>query len=80
MLKSLLPIEVKLYITIDDIRQGPNLTTNKTKSFTKKSFFCTILGFTQSHSGPLKGLLQGFIRKILGSYKSVKPIIFTGND
>ena len=35
MLKSLLPIEVKVNITIDDIRLKSNLTTNKTIRFTK---------------------------------------------
>ena len=39
MLKSLLPKEVKVNITIDDIRLKSNLTTNKTIKFTKKSFF-----------------------------------------
>ena len=39
MLKSLLPDEVKINITIDDIRLGANLTTTKTIGFTKKSFF-----------------------------------------
>ena len=35
MLKSLLPDEVKVDITIDDIRLRSNLTTNKTIRFTK---------------------------------------------
>ena len=48
MLKSLLPKEVKVNNTIDDIRLKSNLTTNKTIRFTKKSFFYVILGFTQS--------------------------------
>ena len=51
MLKSLLPKEVKVTITIDDIRRKTILTTNKTVKFTKKSFFYIVLGFTQSHSG-----------------------------
>ena len=39
MLKSLLPDDVKVNITINDIRLRSNLTTNKTIRFTKKSFF-----------------------------------------
>ena len=39
MLKSLLPKEVKLNITIDDITLKSNLATNKTIRLTKKSFF-----------------------------------------
>ena len=38
MLKSLLPKEVKVNFTIDDIRLESNLTTNKTIKFTKRSF------------------------------------------
>ena len=53
MLKSLLPDDVKVNITIDDIRLRAKLTTNRTIRFTRKSFFYTILGFTQSNSGPL---------------------------
>ena len=47
-----LPKVVKVNIIIDDNRLRSNLTTNKTKKFTRKSFFYTIMGFTQSHSGP----------------------------
>ena len=39
MLKTLLPKDVKVKITIDDIRLKSNLTTNKTIRFTKKIFF-----------------------------------------
>ena len=39
MLMSLLPSEVNVKITTDDIRLKSNLTTNKTKKFTKKSCF-----------------------------------------
>ena len=46
MLKSLLPEEVKVNVTTDDIRLKSNLTTNKTIRFTKKSFFFVISGFT----------------------------------
>ena len=75
ILKSLLLDEVRVNITIDDIRLRSNLTTAETK----KSFFHTILGFTQSHSGPL-GKIEGFNQKIPGTYKSEKPINITGID
>ena len=39
MLKNLLPNEVKVNNTIDDIRLKSNLTTTKTSRFTKKSIF-----------------------------------------
>ena len=77
MLKSLLPKEVKVKITIDDVRLKSNLTTNKTIRFTKKSFLLVILGFTQSRLGEL-GDNPGFTQIIPGSYKSNKPINITG--
>ena len=45
MLKSSLPKEVKMYITIDDIKLKSNLTTNKTVMSFKKSFFLYIFRF-----------------------------------
>ena len=56
-----------------------NLTTIKTISFNKKSFFYTILGFTQIHSGSL-GNIGRFIQLIHGTNKSEKPITITGID
>ena len=41
--------------------------------------FYTILGFTQSHPGPLNDI-EGFYQKSPGSYKSDKPIKITGID
>ena len=38
-INSLLPNEVELKITFDDIRLRTNLTVNKTKNFTKKSIY-----------------------------------------
>ena len=76
MLKCLRPDEVKLNITIDDIRLRSNLTTNETIRFTKKSFLFKILCFTQKQSGPL-GEIKGFIQLITDSYK---PINITGID
>ena len=80
VLKSSLPNEVKVNIRIDDTRPRSNLTTDKRKKFTTKSFSYTILGFTQSHSGLLNDLPHGIIQKTPGSYKSEKPINITGID
>ena len=65
MINSLLPDEVKVNITIDHIRLGSNLTTNKTIWPTKKSFFKTILVFTQSHSRPPSDI-AGYVLLIPG--------------
>ena len=45
-LKHILPDNVKISITIDDIRLKSNLKINQTLIITGKSFFYTILGFT----------------------------------
>ena len=79
MLKSLLPDEVKINNTIDDIRLKPNLTFIKTLRFTEKSFFFTILGFTQSHFYALNDI-DGFYQLIAGSYKCNEPIKIKGID
>ena len=78
-LKYILPNNVKVSVTIDDIRFKSNLKINQTLIFTKNSFFHTILGFVQSYSGEL-GDIEGFIQLIPGSYKSDKPINITGID
>ena len=78
-LKYILPDTVKVNITIDDIRLKSNLKTNQTLIFTNKSFFYTILGFTQSHQGPLNDV-EGFYQRLPGSYKSDTPIKITGTD
>ena len=78
-LKHILPDNVKVNITIVDIKLKSNLNTNQTLLFTKKSFFYTILGFTQSRSYPLEDI-DGFYQLIAGSYKSDKPINITGID
>ena len=46
MLKSLLPDDVKVKMTSDNIRLRSKLPTNITIKVTKMSFFHTILGFT----------------------------------
>ena len=78
-LKYILPDNVKVKVTKDDVRLKSNLKTNQTLIFTKKSFFYTILGFTRSQSYPLDGI-GGFYQLIPGSYKSDKPINITGID
>ena len=78
-LKHILPDNVKVNITIDDVRLKSNLKTNQTLIFTEKSFFYTILGFTQSQSYPLDDI-DGLYQLIAGSSKSDKPINITGID
>ena len=78
-LKHILPDNVKVNITIDDIRFKSNLKVNQTLIFTEKSFFYTNLGFTQSRSYPLNDI-DGFYQLIAGSYKSDRPINITGLD
>ena len=53
-LKYILPDNVKVSVTIDDVRLKSNLKTNQTLIFTDKSFFCTILGFSWSPSYRLR--------------------------
>ena len=78
-LKHFLPNNVKVNITIDDIRLKSNLKTNQTLIFTERSFFYTILGFTQSRSYPLDDI-DSHYQIIAGSYKGDKPINITGTD
>ena len=78
-LKYILPDNVKVSVTIDDTRLKSNLNTNQTLLFTEKSFFYTILGFTQSRSYPLDDI-DSHYQIIAGSYKSDKPINITGID
>ena len=78
-LKHILPDNVKVNIAIDDIRLKSNLKNNQTLLFTEKSFFYTILGFTQSRSYPLDDI-DDFYQLISGSYKSDKLINITGID
>ena len=78
-LKKILPDNVKINITIDERKYKTDLKINQTFIFTNKSFFYTILGFTQSHSYPLDEI-DGFYQLIPGSYKTDKPINITGID
>ena len=59
-LKHILPDNVKVSAKIDDVRLKSNLKTNQTLIFTEKSFFYTILGFTQSHFHPLDDIYGFF--------------------
>ena len=78
-LKYILPNNVKVNITIDDIRLKSHLKINQTLIFTERSFFYTILGFRQSRSYPLDDI-DSHYQIIAGSYKSDKPINITGID
>ena len=78
-LKYILPDNVKVSVTIDDIKSKSNLKINQTLVFTEKSFFYTILGFTRSRSYPLDDVDE-FYQLIAGSFKSDKPINITGID
>ena len=78
-LKHILPDNVKVCVTIDDVRLKSNLKTNQTLFFTEKSLFYTILGFTRSRPYPLDDI-DGFYQLIAGSYKSDRPINITGID
>ena len=78
-LKNILPDNVKINISKDEKKYKTDLETNQTLIFTKISFFYTILGFTQSHQGPLNDI-EGFYQILPGSYKSDKPVNITGID
>ena len=78
-LKNILPDNVKINITIDERKYKTDLKINQTLIFTNKSFFYTILGFTQSHYYSFDDI-DGFYQLIAGSYKSEKPINITGID
>ena len=72
-LKHILPDNVEINITIDDIGLKSNLKINQTLIFTERSFFYKILGFTQSRSYPLDDI-DSHYQIIAGSYESNKPI------
>ena len=78
-LKNILPNNIKINVSIDERKHKTDLKINQRLIFTNKSFFYTILGFTQSRSYPLDGI-DGFYQLIPGSYKSDKPINITGID
>ena len=77
MLQSLPPKEVKVNITIDNIRRRINVTNKKTIKFIKKSFFHTKLMFVQSYSAHLNDQPNCYIQKRLETYKSEKPVMLS---
>ena len=79
ILKKTLPDNVKINVTIDERKYKTDLKINQTLIFTNKSFFYTILGFTQSHQGPLNDI-EGFYQILPGLYKGNRPINISGID
>ena len=79
MLKSVLPDDIDVNITIHHMEVKSNLTKKETTGFTEKKIFYTILGFTQSNSRPL-GVVEGFFQPIPGPHKSDKHINIIGMD
>ena len=79
ILKKILPDNVKINVTIDERKYKTDLKINQTLIFTNKSFFYTILGFTQSYQGPLNDI-EGFYQMLPGLYKGNRPINITGID
>ena len=68
---------MKISVTIDE--KFLKISNLETLIFTDKSFYYTILGFTQSHSYPLVDI-DGFYQLIAESYESNKLINITGID
>ena len=77
--KYISPDNVKVSITIGDVRLKTNLKINQTLIFTEKSLFYKNLVFARSRSYPLDDI-EGFYQLIAGSYKSDRPINITGID
>ena len=69
---------VKVGVTIDDLKLKSNLKIIQTIIFIEKSFF-TILGFNRSRFYPLDDI-DGLYQLIAGSHKSDRTINITGND
>ena len=78
-LKNILTNNIKINVSIDKRKYKTDSKINQTLIFTNKSFFYTILRFTQSHSHPLDDI-EGFYQLIPGLYKSDNPINITGID
>ena len=64
ILHSLLPDDIKVVTTTDDIRLRSNLGTNKTIRLTRESFFYTVRGLIHSHSSPLNDPPKRHIQRI----------------
>ena len=78
-LKYILPDNLKIGVIIDVVRLKSSSETNQTLIFTNKSFFYTILGFTQSHSYRVDDIDRSY-HMTSGSYKSDRPININGID
>ena len=78
-LKHILPDNVKVSVTIDDIRLKSDSKIFQTLILTEKCFFYTVLSFTRSRFYPLDDI-DGFYQLIAGSYKSDRPINITEID
>ena len=78
-LKRILLKNLKVNITIDDVRLKCNFKNNQTLIFIEKSSFYTILDSTRSRFHLLNDI-EGFYQLIAGSYKSDKRINITGID
>ena len=76
MIKSLIPDEAKVNITIDDIRLKLKLNITNTIRY-RICFLWTTLSFTQSLSGS-RGDIESFVQLIPGEHKSEKPNNLTG--
>ena len=74
MLKSLLPSEKKVNITIVDIILRSKLTTNETLKFKEKSIFFRLLGLTHSHSDLPNDPPKGYIQKKPETIELKNPI------
>ena len=59
-IKNVLPVDVKISVSIDEKKYKSNIKVIQTLIFKNKSFFYNILGFTKSHSYPLDDI-DGFI-------------------
>ena len=77
--KHILPDNLKVGVSIDDVRLKSNLKIIQTLIFTKNSIFYTILGFTKSHNYPIDDI-DGFYQLIAGSFKGDRPFNITGID
>ena len=79
-LEYISPHNVKVTCTIDDVRLKSHLNNNETLLSTQKSFFYTILGFTQPWLSASNDPPERYIQKIAGTCKIGKPINNTGID
>ena len=72
-------IELKINVTISNVRLRSILNINKTINFTQKIFLYTKLDFTQSQKGFSKVFQKDTFKKSRNSQQE-KPIKITGND